>query len=319
MWFGNVLLRPFPRFHHCFTAWYRDRAYYKKLIADYPNGKQLAIFMCDGKVNHAGLTDRLYSILSVFKLCKENNIDFAIHWVHPFALQDFLQPNSYNWIIDNQKITYDKRISEPIVNFPYHTKSTLLQKIKRTHKKQLHIYTSALFITDFSQFVSQLFNELFKPTDKLQQQIDFHYAKIGGNYLGLTFRFQHQLGDFNEYNLKSTLSESEKTELIQKCIEQIYRFHEEYPQHPVVFVTSDSVTFLNEAKKIEFVYIVEGNRIHVDCSAETDEHTVTFLDMFLLSKAQAVFTCGTENMYVISGFGRFAAAINNVPFEVREF
>jgi hypothetical protein len=296
--------------------WCNYRTRYKRLIANYnATAGKLAIFMCN--VNYyfdlGGLADRLRGAVYTYKICKENNIDFAINFVYPFVLQDFLQPNQYNWLIDNKAIIYDKTYSEPIINTQIHKRIFHLEKqILKSRKKQLHIYTNACNWQDFSQ----LFNELFKPTEKLQQQIDFHYNKMNGNYIGLTFRFQFQLGDFNEYNLQSTLSEDEKTALINRCIEQIYAFHEKYPQHPTILVTSDSITFLNEAKKIDFVYVIEGQRYHCDTDNDNKnaEYMLSFLDMFLLSKAQRVFCPVTDNMYQ-SGFPQVSALINDVPFE----
>lgn len=79
-------------------------------IKQLDNKRVICIY--DGKIRNGGLADRLRGIVSVYKVCKEVNIDLKINFVHPFKLTDFLIPNKVNWDIKSDDMNYNTSVTE---------------------------------------------------------------------------------------------------------------------------------------------------------------------------------------------------------------
>ena len=71
------------------------------------NKSKMVICMLDGRALHGGLSDRLMGIISTYKVCKLLNLDFRIHFVKPFFLNDYLVPNKIDWKISYEEISYN--------------------------------------------------------------------------------------------------------------------------------------------------------------------------------------------------------------------
>jgi hypothetical protein len=71
-----------------------------------------------------------------------------------------------------------------------------------------------------------------------------------------------------------------------------------------VFVTSDSVSFLEEAKRLPFVYVIPGGISHLDIhrSPGKDANLKLFLDHFILSHSEKVYLVVEGKMYNNSSF-----------------
>lgn len=311
------------------------------------------VFMLDGRAIHGGLTDRLKGICSVYSYCKLHNIPFYLHAVYPFHLSDYLEPNSYDWTISEEEISYDSNISTPVVlndyqlNTRFHNcylTSRLLSK-----KKQIHIYGNTPFLD--SHF-NESFNELFRPSPRLQKDLDTLTATLipsltstpssltssqspltpnpstlthipltstpsplTRHYVAVVTRFQQLLGDFKETGYK-TLGEEGKHALIVKCINKIEELHNTELQGKQILCTSDSITFLNEVNKLPYVSIIPGNVVHMDHTSDASFETYekSFLDLFMIAKADEVILLQTDDMYP-SGFPERAAMIGGKPFK----
>lgn len=276
------------------------------------------IIMIDGRFIHGGLTDRIRGITTIYGYCKEKKIPFYINHTYPFLLQDYLAPNQYNWQILQDKISYNTNEAVPIclnsfaLSNKYHR--LYLDFIIKKHKgKQIHIYTSTRFL-DCS--FSQNFNELFKPTYQLQETIDKTIRYIGLRYTAMVFRFQQLLGDFDEPGYK-TLTQPEQQKLINNCINKVVELYKQEQTESLILVTSDSITFLKAiAEKLEFVRIIPGKVVHMDHTQNATYNTYmkSFIDLFLLSKADKIYLLQTGDMYH-SGFAQRAAMINNKPYK----
>jgi hypothetical protein len=283
------------------------------------------VLICDGKIFHMGLADRLRGIVAAYKTSKELGIPFYIHYVHPHLLELFLQPNKYNWKINETDLCYNLKYAVPIINrmdiSPQKGHNNLLKKLQSYSKKQIHYYTNDSYcLYDFTDVFATLFAELFKPSELLQQRIDKEIETIGEKFIGLTFRFQNLLGDFNERGFKTIENDNERKELLDKVLAKIHQIKSTYPEYNRFFITSDSVTFLAEARKLPFVHIVGGTRTHIDNTNDSsvETHISTYIDFFVLSKADKLINVITGAMYK-SGFPRVAAKIGNIPFERLEF
>ena len=90
------------------------------------------------------------------------------------------------------------------------------------------------------------------------------------------------------------------------------------PKHDKILITADSSTFLERVKKIENVYVIPGKIGHIDYDNGDDVNMKTFLDFYMISKAEAVYLAKGPRMYR-SAFARTAAMVNNKPFEIYEY
>jgi hypothetical protein len=280
--------------------------------------------MLDGKIRHGEIADRLRGILATYKTCREYQIKFYIYHDSPFMLENYLLPNDYDWRINKNEISYNSHDTFAFILFPFTSKGeecfqeNFMKKKLLLDYKQIHVYTNAYYT--LNENYSLLFKELFKPSFELKKEIEYHHAKIGNRYIALAFRFQQLMGDFEETGSTPILSINQRKILMKECINEIYKIKKQNPQYSKLFITSDSITFLNEIQKIEFIYIVPGDIIHTDSSEITNHETYMkiFTDFLMLSKADKILLMCTGKMYK-SGFSRSAALVNNIPFEINYF
>ncbi len=282
------------------------------------HNKPFLISTIDEKRKSQGMADRFKGIVSVYALAKAKNIDFRIIYNTPFHLQDFLQPNQYDWIPKDDDLNDSFFGTEYCILRKYPSIKRLINKLPS--KKQIRVYANLDYLGEINQLFGKdyhwgtLFLELFKPTEQLQKEINFHLNKIGGNYVACVFRFQNLLGDFQEYRLKA-LSVEERQKLIKKNKQALNDLLKNNPEQKIL-VTSDSITFLEEVKMMQNIYTVPGKIVHVD-SVKDEEYEVyqkSFLDFYLIANAQKVYSIGTEQMYPTQ-FPMYAAKVYNRSFE----
>lgn len=289
---------------------------YKKDVIKPYNTLKVIVYMADGKIRCGGLSDRFRGIVSAYKLCKQMNLEFKINFSQPFNLQDYLLPNTYDWLIDESNVCYNSNYAKP--HFITSTSSVgdekaqlfFANKYFRSNYKQIHLYTNMYFA---DKEYGVLFRELFKPTDDLQTLIDYNKKQIGGDYIAVVFRFQQLLGDFKEGDYPE-LPQHKKDSLIAECLELLRKVYIDN-QYPKILVTSDSTTFLSNAGKLDFTYIIPGEIVHPDYSHTIDPkvYMKSFLDYYMLSEAQKVYLVVDEIMYH-SGFAYRGALHNQVPY-----
>jgi hypothetical protein len=85
-----------------------------------------------------------------------------------------------------------------------------------------------------------------------------------------------------------------------------------------VLVTSDSAIFLEEAKRLPFVYVIPGEISHTGHKQSINKDAVlkVFLDYFMLSCSQKIYLVVENQMYQ-SGFSYRAALHGNIPFIIK--
>lgn len=293
-------------------------------IKDHEEKKVICIY--DGKIKNGGLADRLRGIISVYKICKELDIEFKLIFNSPIELQQFLKPNKINWQITEEELNYNTNITDicyidTLTGSDYEAakqKKWFRKELKKQYK-EFHIRTNALF--SYSGDYSALFHELFKPSEKLQASINKHKELLGNEYISTSFRFMNLLGDFNETaGICDQLPIEGKEELIGRSLKQLESLHRQFPEKEIL-VNSDSTTFLEHASNLEYVYIISGNITHIDAQSTNDEYIVyekTFLDFFMIANAKKIFLLRSGQMYN-SGYPYAASKIYNKPFEIIEF
>lgn len=274
----------------------------------------LLVFMVDGRSVHGGLADRLKGICTLYEYSKQQGIPFRINFTYPFLLQDYLEPNKYDWTLKEGELAYNLNDCKPVLlnthQFPRRLHTCYLERMICKYR-QLHLYSNSDI---FNNKFHQNFHELFKLSDQLAKDIQVNLDAIGGNFVSITYRFQQLLGDFKERDYK-ILSADEKKKLIEDSLKVIENVHKKYPQFKVL-VTSDSTFFLKTANKYDYVYIIPGNVVHMDYTSDADFRTYekSFIDLLTLSHASKIFLAYSGQMYK-SGFAYCASLIGNVEYE----
>ena len=315
-------------------AWYVARlrvtwSYHKRLSPFYSpkegrpsDGVSFVATIFDGKIQVGGLADRLRGILSTYYICKKTGRSFKLHFVSPFNLELYLVPNKYDWRCKESELCFDKHSARVLTLFTtldssfqsHKQEQWLYNHISRT-KKQCHVYTNALFSYDYDY--QQLFFELFKPSVALQQTLNHYCDILGESYISISCRFLDLLGDFNETQaLNASLTDVEKKALIERVLYEIDKLHLQYPNRTIL-CNSDSITFLNEADKMAYTYVVPGEITHLEGVVKRDDYKLyekTFVDFFLIAKASHIYLLKTGLMYD-SGFPYAASKLYGKPFD----
>lgn len=315
-------------------AFYRDVQYRRKALRhlvkfytpDAPTvgniNENEIICMADGKLLHGGLADRLRSFCTFFAFAREHGFRFGIYFRNPFRLEDYLVPNEYDWTVADNHISYNSNEAAPIYlgttsqdgererRFQHDITARFLA---RYGKMQNHIYSAYYFAEDA---IAKDFKTLFKPAPRIEEMLQNEQQAMGGEYVSVSARFLELLGDFHEPVPCLTLQPDEQEQLIERCLEQLKIIHEKHP-NMTVLVTADSQRFVNAAAQLPFVHVVEGKIAHVDTTDSAD-HTKTFLDFLLVSRAKVAYQLRTAPMYG-GNFSLRAAQIGNIPFKRIQF
>ncbi len=280
------------------------------------------VMMLDGRVVHGGLADRLRGICSVYDFCKHNGIDFRIHFVSPFPLSWYLEPNKYDWTISEEDIIYDREYAQPVLmqlkdmSKKFH-QAYLRRRLKE--RKQLHVYSNTLFA---DKNFKQNFDELFKLSQPLEDAVSRVTDQIGGKYAGIAFRFQSLLGDFTDMD-SHPLAARQQEQLMSRCAAKIDEMKDELlgDDCQCLLATGDSGKFLHFLQQgRDYIKVIPGDILHIDYTEQTsfDAHLKTFVDMLVQSRAQRIVLFRTGKMYK-SGFAKRAAAISGICFRELNF
>lgn len=293
---------------------------YKKWEKQNNNRKKRVVFLCEKGNASGGLVDRLRAIVSIYKTCKEQSLEFKILFNEPFELSKYLQPNKVEWEINAHDLNYNLNTTD-IINIGTPTRAKwLADKQEKWIRKELkrdfqefHIISN----TPYSYYYdySKLFSELFKPSSHLLNLIKIQKNIIGEEYISVSCRFRDLLHDFNETcPINANLTSLEQEELINSNIEQLEKLHNKYPNEKIL-VNSDSVRFLNTAKEKTYAYVIPGDIGHIDNKEGNSIaiHDKTFTDFFMIANAKHIYLFQTGYMFE-SGFPWAASRIYNRPF-----
>ena len=288
--------------------------------------KNEVVVVHNGWAETGGLADRFRGIVSTYLLCKEMNREFRILFTSPFPLDMFLEPNTYDWRIREDEMTFDWGKATPLcLEVGNETRwQTLRQKaflrkgIKKAKGKQVHIYTNALFA--YFEGFGPAFQELFKPSERLQASIHRELQALGEKYVSVSARFMGTLGDFED-TMKGGLLPKDKQEMLLKaCLREVEQIHTKHPNMKIL-VNSDSTTFLSRARQYPFVYTIPGHILHLDVTegAQGEEqlyqtYEKTILDFFMIAHAAEVYRLQGKWLRSTSGFPLAASLIYDKPF-----
>ncbi|MDE7337759.1 MAG: hypothetical protein K2M92_00565 [Bacteroidales bacterium] len=279
-----------------------------------------AVVCVDGRQYHGGLCDRFKGIITLYAYCKQRGLGFRIRHEHPFPLEDYLIPASYDWLLKPGEWTTNIRYCR----FFHMRGENLAVRLRKLHTAKQIRYSgnrNCLHILNQDKGTNykwgELFRELFQPAPDMAARLERLKAEIGAPYHASVFRFQNLLGDFKEYHYKALESEEAREELISKCLSALKKRMEECGGKPML-VTSDSVTFLEAAARIPGVYTIPGTVAHMGGGGKVAENSYevymkSFLDFYMLSDAESIACIGTPQMYP-SAFPAYAALVYEKPF-----
>lgn len=284
--------------------------------------KSQVIAMFDGRLNHGGISDRLWGMVSLYKYCKENQCDFKIFFNNPFKLDEFLQPNQVNWTITEKEIIYDLSVAQPkyisMLPLTPHDMGKALEIKLKSCKPQKHIYSNTRSVT--KREFNTLYHELFKMSPFLNRELDMLKQKVNQDYISCAFRFQQLLGDFKDQRGKVYKNQNQRDELIEKCKNVIVKLGN--LKHSPILVTSDSNYFLNCISGMENVITIKGEIIHCDYdtnNSSSQTYLKLFLDIYMIANAREIYVCNMKPLYR-SGLPGTAACIYNRPYyEIMDF
>lgn len=275
--------------------------------------------MADGKFLHGGMFDRLKGIISIYALAKAQGKDFKINFIHPFSLEDYLVPNTYNWTIDsNGPVIYQYPTSRPIFGYGECYEPS---RILKDRKGEIHFYYGYNSLKEINEKYgtsfdwSELYNELFKPSPHLQKYINYYKNEVGSEYIAIHTRFLNLLGDKTETAINPVLPEDKQNKIkkkISNCIGDIIKQHHDCR----VMIASDSPNFIAYIQEIfPNVYIVPGEISHIGTHDSDDAQNIKmFVDYYLIGGAKKVYSLWSEGMWK-SAFPEYAAMIGKTNFE----
>jgi len=296
---------------------FKLKKFYKANFPRSKNQDSVVIYMADGKMLHGGISDRLCGLISTYEYCLKHGKKFKVYFDSPYNLSEFLEPNHYNWIISKEELVFNSYDAKPIYIPFLHDmeKQRKLADRRLDHNiSQLHVYTNMRYFSkdDFST----RYEELFKESEPLRQHIDKNLKELTNDYISITFRYQQLLGDFTEGDFPILQSEEEKEKLIRKGIDTIKEIHEKNPNFKKILVTSESLTFLERAKELEYVYVVPGEIVHIDFlknAVGNEIHLKSYVDFFMIANAKKIYLAKYSPLYP-STFCKTASFLRNREF-----
>ena len=290
------------------------------LPMDFGSDSGRMVFKADGRFPHGGMFDRLKGAISVFAASQCIGREFRISFTHPFDLRDYLEPNGYDWTIDESELKHGWPAARPVFMYGELANPVRLVKKRRGERHFYYGYNSLEWLNKrFNrnfQF-GELYHQLFRPTERLQQYIDHYKAEIGGGYVAVHFRFLNLIGDKNEFaEINPSLPKAEQDELIASSLAQLELIVDKH-KGKVVMLASDSPRFVEIAKsQMPELYVVPGEIKHIGTAEDnSDASTVKmFLDYYMIAGAEKVYNLVGGKMWK-SAFPEYAAQIGGVPFE----
>lgn len=273
--------------------------------------KKWVVFCIDGKTIHGGLSDRLRGLISTYQYCKVTGRSFVINWVYPFRLSDYLdlRENITNVKWGGYLSTNTKDVAYRFFNsysFMNGDEEAYFRQLE-SKKTIIHVYSN---VTINEEIFYELFDELFVPKASLKKTIDKCLSNIGGRYISVSFRFIGLLGDFKDTWTDGTvLTPEQKSDYIDHALKAIERLFSAHDNIAKVLVTADSNLFLDCAQRLPYVYVIPGQMVHMDTTFQQsyDVHQKTFLDFFLISKAEECYSYQYGYMFGGTKFARTAA------------
>ena len=290
-----------------------------------PDCQPYVISMFCGNAPSGGLIDRLRGAVSTYQACLQIGRTFKLHFTHPFVLSDYLEPNTYDWTLPSEALSFapsqsERLIASSVLDTPAERQlhqQQMVQMLNSSRQHQVHAYTNAAFCYDHD--FGHSFQSLFKPSARLQTSIDRCKAAIAGDYITVSARFCNCLDDFNEEVYCEPLSAQERSQLLDSCMAQLTIIKEKHPRQRLV-ICSDSTTFIREAQRHFDIVTTPGTISHIgnDNVHNYEYYEKTFLDFYIIAGASEVYLLKGPHM-MKSGFPYAAALVSQKTLHIIDF
>ncbi len=260
---------------------------------------------------HSGVGDRLKTVITQYNYAKSSGYQFKLFWETPFKLSDYLNPK-IDWEMKWDDLEYSLFDTKIVSEVSWRRIGQLVKN------KQYHCYRYAgntlprvMPDTGFKWY--DLFNDLFEPDKKIIQAYQ-HLGVAEKSYVAIHARFCNALEKFENYYIDNHIdSEDERNALIKRCQLGILSIKEDYPDKDI-YVFSDSKVFLDSLKQLPVKTLDHKDVGHVSENGNADIYLKTFLDMYFISKAAAVYRLQAPEILSLSGFAHVAAYMGDAPF-----
>jgi len=195
--------------------------------------------------------------------------------------------------------------------------SKLLQGILNQHKLNLGVkYISITF--RFQQLLGDFIEKESGAdfTTLVLEKFSYNLNDSRSNVLPAFGELQTRaiLGDFKNKKISVPLNDKDKRTLLNRCLKEIVDFHATCCSDVKILITADSEIFLQEVKKLNFVYTINKKNKLTDINNKLDVFIKPYIDMFILSDAEKIFLFRTKSMYQ-SGFAKNASYIKNHEYK----
>jgi len=267
------------------------------------------VYIADSIVYPGGLVDRLKGIISLYDYVKENNIPFYVHLSEKYNFIPFLKFNN----IDIYLNELDRDINTSKIFYFMDNVSIQNYNGYFSYNKINHVYTNIdllkyKYANDSVRKWRLLFNELFIPTQYIQDKVDDIIKSR--KFIVFSFRFRSRMGDFVDDDLP--WDEETKLNEINLLNRAIVKFTLDYKDFNI-YVATDSSTFLQQ-----LIASNPGQYLHnPNINADMNNYELSIIEFLVISKAQKVFQFKRPTMYS-GAFSRYASYVGNIKYELVE-
>lgn len=296
---------------NCFRNYYSDLIRYSRFRLIRPTDKGSFYFYFEPNKKHPGIADRMKSIVSAYNIANANGLRFYLSWETPYRLFDYFEPRfDMEFAYDNLKLSlvntrlFEERFSDTLIP---------LDPSKQYICYRYQGHNMPRVLPNTGRKWCDVFHEMFRPSAKLESAYKA-LAIPEHTYVSCHLRFVNALEKFENTFFDNHLkTEGERNALIARCKKGIQEIIDVNPGKDV-YVFSDSKIFLNSLSEMPVKVLPSDNIGHV--SEGTNENGIlkSFLDLYVMSKGDAVYRFCTLELYSISHYALLAATIGDIPF-----
>ncbi len=278
-------------------------------------------FVVDDRHVHGGLVDQIKPIIGLYWIAKMNGLRFYIVHDGYYDIRDYLEPGTLDWRAEREELIAD---GDRAVSFDYLYPVRSVPVLKDRHAQYQCSYyyprniLDCLGIDDWQDRTAGLFEELFRPGERLKERISA--ASMPDRYRAVHVRFVNSLGRQDPSSYNAPLQEEAGRELMKAVLERTAALRSDLP----LCIFSDSSAFLQyaEDQKIDGLFTAGREKVgHIETVKDPEVHLKALTDFYLLSGADEVFSVRCvpgypDNVLYGSQFSRYAAIIGRKPFHV---
>lgn len=282
------------------------------------NNKNKFYFIFDKNYSHhPGLTDRLKAIISCYYIAKQNGYTFQIIDETESGIGTLIS------FRDKRMLTTKKDLEYSFWGTRFFIYSGILMNnnTKLRSNKQYHCYAyqgNDLFYHNGMEFKNRfrkLFFELFSISPEIINLIE-ETGLVHNKYTAIHARFVNLLGQFESSRYVSLTNEKQKV-LLNKCNIAVENICKNEKNTIVVF--SDSNIFLHNIKKLPVVVLDTNNIAHLSFANNKESLIKTYLDFFLLSRAEKIYRITGNGLYptAFSLYASFLGDIKVIDYDIK--